>query len=80
VPTRAGGWLNRLSNQTNEGEQVLTLSGFADEIDDGFDGFFSLEPHLGEYTAFGALSGPEMFTRAWQAFTDILNSEGISYA
>ena len=47
---------------------------------DGFDGFFSLEPHLGEYTAFGALSGPELFTRAWRAFTDILRSEGIQYA
>jgi sugar phosphate isomerase/epimerase len=47
---------------------------------DGFDGFFSLEPHLGSYTAFGALSGPELFTRAWQAFTDILSSEGIEYA
>ena len=47
---------------------------------DGFDGFFSLEPHLGSYTAFGALSGPELFTRAWQAFTDILNREGIPYA
>lgn len=47
---------------------------------DGFDGFFSLEPHLGAYTAFGALSGPELFTRAWQAFTDILTSEGIEYA
>ncbi|HXD24773.1 MAG TPA: TIM barrel protein [Propionibacteriaceae bacterium] len=48
--------------------------------DDGFDGFFSLEPHLGEYTAYGALSGPELFTKAWQAFTDILRSEGIQYA
>src|SRR6188472_304894 len=48
--------------------------------DDGFDGFFSLEPHLGEYTAYGALSGPELFTKAWQAFTDILSSEGIQYA
>ena len=47
---------------------------------DGFDGFFSLEPHLGEYTAFGALSGSELFTKAWKAFTDILNSEGIGYA
>jgi sugar phosphate isomerase/epimerase len=47
---------------------------------DGFDGFFSLEPHLGEYTAFGALSGSELFTKAWKAFTDILNSEGIAYA
>ncbi len=47
---------------------------------DDFDGFFSLEPHLGEYTAFGALSGPELFTRAWRAFTKILSSEGIQYA
>jgi sugar phosphate isomerase/epimerase len=47
---------------------------------DGFDGFFSLEPHLGEYTAFGALSGPELFTKSWKAFTDILSSEGIEYA
>jgi sugar phosphate isomerase/epimerase len=47
---------------------------------DGFDGFFSLEPHLGEYTAFGALSGPELFTQSWKAFTDILTSEGIAYA
>ena len=46
----------------------------------GFDGFFSLEPHLGEYTAFGALSGAELFTKAWKAFTDILTSEGIQYA
>ena len=47
---------------------------------DGFDGFFSLEPHLGEYTAFGALSGHELFTKSWKAFTDILSSEGIAYA
>jgi sugar phosphate isomerase/epimerase len=48
--------------------------------DDGFDGFFSLEPHLGKYTEFGALSGPELFTSAWRAFTDILKREGIPYA
>ena len=47
---------------------------------DGFDGFFTLEPHLGEYTAYGALSGPELFTRAWKAFTELLTSEGIAYA
>jgi sugar phosphate isomerase/epimerase len=47
---------------------------------DGYDGFFSLEPHLGEYTAFGALSGPELFTQSWKAFTNILTSEGIAYA
>jgi sugar phosphate isomerase/epimerase len=47
---------------------------------DGFDGFFSLEPHLGEYSAFGALSGPELFTKSWDAFTGILTRERIQYA
>ena len=47
---------------------------------DGFDGFFSMEPHLGTYNAYGALSGPENFTRATRAFTAILDSEGITYA
>jgi sugar phosphate isomerase/epimerase len=47
---------------------------------DGFDGFFSLEPHLGKYTEFGALSGPELFTESWKAFTGILSSEGIQCA
>jgi sugar phosphate isomerase/epimerase len=60
-----------------DGEVVETVRALHD---DGFDGFFSLEPHLGEYTAFGALSGPELFTKAWQAFTDILKKEGITYA
>ena len=60
-----------------DGEVVETVRALRD---DGFDGFFSLEPHLGEYTAYGALSGPELFTKAWQAFTDILKNEGIAYA
>jgi sugar phosphate isomerase/epimerase len=46
---------------------------------DGFDGFFSMEPHLGRYDEFGALSGPENFTRATRAFTAILDGEGIPY-
>ena len=59
------------------GEVVETVRALRD---DSFDGFFSLEPHLGKYTEFGALSGPELFTQAWRAFTDILKREGISYA
>ena len=47
---------------------------------DGFDGFFSMEPHLGSFNAFGALSGPANFTRATRAFTAILDSEGIAYS
>jgi sugar phosphate isomerase/epimerase len=40
---------------------------------DGFDGFFSLEPHLGHG------NGPELFRRAWQDFTDLLTAEGITF-
>jgi sugar phosphate isomerase/epimerase len=46
---------------------------------DGFDGFFSLEPHLANTNALGGFSGPELFTRAWKAFTDILKTEQIEY-
>ena len=47
---------------------------------DGFDGFFSLEPHLAAGHAVGGFSGPDLFRRAWQAFTDLLKNEGIEYA
>ena len=47
---------------------------------DGFDGFFSMEPHLGTYNEYGALSGPANFTRATRAFTAILDNEGFSYS
>lgn len=47
---------------------------------DGFDGFFSLEPHLGAAHAFGGFSGPELFTEAWEAFTRILDAEQVAYA
>ncbi len=48
--------------------------------EDGFDGFFSLEPHLALTGSLGGFSGAELFTQAWRAFTDLLTSEGISYA
>jgi sugar phosphate isomerase/epimerase len=60
-----------------DGEVVETIRALRA---DGFDGFFSLEPHLGETTSAGAFSGPELFTNAWKAFTDILTSEGIAFA
>ena len=60
-----------------DGEVVTTVRALRE---DGFDGFFSLEPHLANTNALGGFSGPELFTRAWQAFTDILTSEGIEYA
>ena len=47
---------------------------------DGFDGFFSMEPHLGSAHHLGGFSGPENFIRATTAFTSILQEQGIEYA
>ena len=46
---------------------------------DGFDGFFSMEPHLSSAHHLGGFSGPENFTRATEAFTALLDAEQISY-
>jgi sugar phosphate isomerase/epimerase len=47
---------------------------------DGFDGFFSLEPHLGTTSSSGAFSGPELWRQAHHDFTQLLRAEGIEYA
>jgi sugar phosphate isomerase/epimerase len=60
-----------------DGEVVQTIRALCH---DGFDGFFSLEPHLSVGTAAGGFSGPKLFRRAWQDFTDLLKAEGIEYA
>jgi sugar phosphate isomerase/epimerase len=60
-----------------DGELVETIRELRS---DGFDGFFSLEPHLGDVHALGGFSGPELFTRAHAAFTGLLQNEGIEYA
>ena len=46
---------------------------------DGYDGFFSLEPHLGDFDAFGGLCGPDLWTSAHKALTDIFTEQGISW-
>ena len=60
-----------------DGQLVETIRALRE---DGFDGFFSLEPHLGDVHALGGFSGPELFTRAHAAFTGLLHTEGIEYA
>jgi len=45
----------------------------------GYDGFFSLEPHLGDFTAFGGLCGPDLWTTAHRALTGIFTEQGISW-
>jgi sugar phosphate isomerase/epimerase len=60
-----------------DGEVVQTIRALSH---DGFDGFFSLEPHLSEGFTTGGFSGPELFQQAWRDFTDLLKSEGIAWA
>lgn len=46
---------------------------------DGFDGFFSLEPHLAAAGKLGGFSGAKLFATAHAAFTGLLTEEGIEY-
>ena len=60
-----------------DGQFRETMRAFAAH---GFDGFVSLEPHLGYGHSLGGFSGPENWTRAYRAFTAILEEEGIAYS
>ncbi len=60
-----------------DGEFRQTMRAFAAA---GFDGFVSLEPHLGYGHSLGGFSGPENWTRAYRAFTAVLEEEGIAYS
>ncbi|MDO5535835.1 MAG: sugar phosphate isomerase/epimerase family protein [Propionibacteriaceae bacterium] len=46
---------------------------------DGYDGFLSIEPHLGDFDAFGGLCGPDLWTDAYDAITKILADQGIAW-
>lgn len=45
----------------------------------GFEGFLSIEPHLGDFDEFGGLCGPDLWTNAYDALTTILNDLDIQY-
>jgi len=60
-----------------DGEFRQTMRAFAAA---GFDGFVSLEPHLGYGHSLGGFSGPENWTRAFRALTAVLEEEGIAYS
>jgi 3-dehydroshikimate dehydratase len=47
---------------------------------DGYDGFFSLEPHLIAMGQYGGFSGPDLFRRASQAFQRLLREMDWAYA
>ena len=46
----------------------------------GFDGFFSLEPHLASAGVYSGFSGPELFRKAAGAFKELLRRQGIEWA
>ncbi len=46
----------------------------------GFDGFFSMEPHLSAAGTFSGFSGPDRFRAATQAFKGLLTEQGIEWA
>jgi sugar phosphate isomerase/epimerase len=47
---------------------------------DGFDGFFSLEPHLAVAGPSSGFSGPDLFVTAARAFKGLLDEQGIAWA
>ncbi|WP_037570402.1 sugar phosphate isomerase/epimerase family protein [Phaeacidiphilus oryzae] len=47
--------------------------------EDGFDGFFSLEPHLVAAGPMGGFSGAELFGTAHRAFTGLLDEARLEY-
>ena len=46
---------------------------------DGFDGFFSMEPHLAAAGTMGGFSGADLFTQATRTFTRLLDANGVTY-
>lgn len=46
---------------------------------DGYDGFFSIEPHLGAYNEYGADTGPELWQKAHDSFVALLDERGIAH-
>ncbi|MGI5952353.1 MAG: sugar phosphate isomerase/epimerase family protein [Brooklawnia sp.] len=49
-------------------------------VADDYDGFFSIEPHLGEHDAFGGRSGPDLWQLAHRSFVELLDQAGLTYA
>ena len=45
-----------------------------------YQGFLSIEPHLGDFDAFGGLCGPELWTTAHTALIKLLREADVQYA
>jgi len=53
---------------------------FEELLKANYQGFLSIEPHLGDFDAFGGLCGPELWTSAHTALIKLLNDKGFQYA
>ena len=60
-----------------DGEILETLSALRAS---GFDGFFSLEPHLASSGTYSGFSGPALFRKAAGAFKELLRRQEIEWA
>jgi sugar phosphate isomerase/epimerase len=47
---------------------------------DGYQGFVSIEPHLGDFDAFGGLCGPELWTTAHTALIKLLKQANVDFS
>ncbi len=74
---RSGDNVNVPAGQ-GDGALELVLRGLI--VEDGFDGFLSLEPHLAIAGHSGGFSGPELFKQAADALKGILDELGVEYA
>ncbi len=59
-----------------DGEVRETLRALKDS---GFDGYFSLEPHLSSSGPFSGFSGPDLYRKALQAFKGLLKEQEIQW-
>ncbi|HET7270861.1 MAG TPA: sugar phosphate isomerase/epimerase family protein, partial [Rubrobacter sp.] len=59
-----------------DGEIPETLSALRAS---GFDGFFSLEPHLASAGTYSGFSGPDLFRKAAGAFKELLRQQDIEW-
>lgn len=59
-----------------DGEVRETLRALKDS---GFDGYFSLEPHLSSSGPFSGFSGPDLYRKAVQAFKGLLKEQEIQW-
>ena len=60
-----------------DGEIPATISALRDS---GFDGYFSLEPHLASSGTYSGFSGPALFREASWAFKELLRSQEIEWS